>query len=100
MTAFWRYSLDVAKIAQSLAEELRLAHHSEGFLALAVDYQGGGQVVGVEGTRVTLAVASLDVAPDLARLLVGAGYQLYGMVPVQRSLEDIFVDLVGEVQEG
>ena len=54
----------------------------------------------VEGTAVTLAVETLDVAPDLARLLVGAGYQLYGMVPVQRSLEDIFVDLVGEVQEG
>jgi ABC-2 type transport system ATP-binding protein len=58
-----------------------------------------GRVVGVEGTTVTLAVETLDVAPDLARLLVGAGYQLYGMVPVQRSLEDVFVDLVGEVRE-
>ncbi|HET8788110.1 MAG TPA: ABC transporter ATP-binding protein, partial [Actinomycetes bacterium] len=58
-----------------------------------------GRVVAVEGTTVTLAVETLDVAPDLARLLVGAGYQLYGMVPVQRSLEDVFVDLVGEVRE-
>jgi ABC-2 type transport system ATP-binding protein len=59
-----------------------------------------GQVAKVEGTAVTLAVETLDVAPDLARLLVEAGYRLYGLVPVQRSLEDIFVDLVGEVREG
>jgi ABC-2 type transport system ATP-binding protein len=58
-----------------------------------------GQVVAAEGTTVTLAVETLDAAPDLARELVGAGYRLYGLVPVQRSLEDIFVDLVGEVQE-
>ena len=59
-----------------------------------------GQVDKVEGTAVTLAVETLDVAPELARLLVGAGYRLYGLVPVQRSLEDVFVDLVGEVTEG
>jgi ABC-2 type transport system ATP-binding protein len=59
-----------------------------------------GQVVRAEGTAVTLAVDTLDVAPDLARLLVSSGYRLYGLVPVQRSLEDIFVDLVGEVREG
>jgi ABC-2 type transport system ATP-binding protein len=59
-----------------------------------------GQVARVEGTGVTLAVETLDVAPDLARLLVASGYRLYGLVPVQRSLEDIFVDLVGEVREG
>jgi ABC-2 type transport system ATP-binding protein len=58
-----------------------------------------GRVARVEGTAVTLAVDTLDVAPDLAALLVGSGYRLYGLVPVQRSLEDIFVDLVGEVQE-
>jgi ABC-2 type transport system ATP-binding protein len=58
-----------------------------------------GQVVRVEGTAVTLAVDTLDVAPDLARRLVTAGYRLYGLVPVQRSLEEVFVDLVGEVQE-
>ena len=59
-----------------------------------------GQVVRVEGTAVTLAVETLDVAPDLARLLVTSGYRLYGLVPVQRSLEDVFVELVGEVREG
>jgi ABC-2 type transport system ATP-binding protein len=61
---------------------------------------GHGEVVRVEGTAVTLAVETLDAAPDLARLLIAAGYRLYGLVPVQRSLEDVFVDLVGEVREG
>ena len=58
-----------------------------------------GQVARVEGTAVTLDVEDLEVAPDLAAVLVGSGYRLYGLVPVQRSLEDVFVDLVGEVGE-
>ena len=61
---------------------------------------GHGEVARVEGTAVTLAVETLDAAPDLARELIAAGDRLYGLVPVQRSLEDIFVDLVGEVREG
>jgi ABC-2 type transport system ATP-binding protein len=61
---------------------------------------GHGEVTRVEGTAVTLAVETLDVAPELARRLVEAGYRLYGLVPVQRSLEEVFVDLVGEVREG
>jgi ABC-2 type transport system ATP-binding protein len=58
-----------------------------------------GEVARVEGTAVTLDVDTLDVAADLAAVLVGSGYRLYGLVPVQRSLEDVFVDLVGEVRE-
>jgi ABC-2 type transport system ATP-binding protein len=59
-----------------------------------------GEVARVEGTAVTLDVDTLDVAPDLATELAGSGYRLYGLVPVQRSLEDVFMDLVGEVREG
>jgi ABC-2 type transport system ATP-binding protein len=58
-----------------------------------------GEVAKVQDTTVVLAVASFDVAPDLAAAVVGAGYQLYGLVPMQRSLEDVFVELVGEVRE-
>jgi ABC-2 type transport system ATP-binding protein len=59
-----------------------------------------GEVTAVAGTVATLQVATVDCAPDLAGALVGAGYRLYGLVPLQRSLEDVFVDLVGEVTEG
>ena len=58
-----------------------------------------GEVAAVTGTVATLQVTSVDCAPDLAKALVGAGYGLYGLVPLQRSLEDVFVDLVGEVTE-
>ena len=53
-----------------------------------------GQVDGVTGTSVTLAVDRADVAPAVADLVVRSGYRLYGLVPEQRSLEDVFVDLV------
>ncbi|MQA86512.1 MAG: ATP-binding cassette domain-containing protein [Streptosporangiales bacterium] len=53
-----------------------------------------GEVAEVEGTAVTLTVDSVDVAPTVAETLIGSGYRLYGLVPVQPSLEDVFVGLV------
>jgi ABC-2 type transport system ATP-binding protein len=85
---------DLAGAATQL--RLLLDRVDRDLLALVGRY---GEVARVEGTAVTLAVETLDVAPDLATLLVGSGYRLYGLVPVQRSLEDIFVELVGEVRE-
>jgi ABC-2 type transport system ATP-binding protein len=85
---------DLAGAASQL--RLLLDRVDAGLLALIGRY---GQVARVEGTAVTLDVEDLEVAPDLAAVLVGSGYRLYGLVPVQRSLEDVFVDLVGEVGE-
>ena len=85
---------DLAGAATQL--RLLLDRVDRDLLALVGRY---GDVARVEGTAVTLAVETLDVAPDLAAVLVGSGYRLYGLVPVQRSLEDVFVDLVGEVRE-
>lgn len=53
-----------------------------------------GEVTGVEGTTVTVTVDSVDIAPAVAETLIGAGYRLYGLVPLQPSLEDVFVGLV------
>jgi ABC-2 type transport system ATP-binding protein len=53
-----------------------------------------GSVAEVTATGVTLGVDRTDVAPAVADLVVRGGYRLYGMVPEQRSLEDVFVDLV------
>ena len=45
-------------------------------------------------TEAVLEVADLDVAPAVAAAVVRGGYQLAALVPVRRSLEDIFVGLV------
>lgn len=47
-----------------------------------------------EGATVTLAVTDLEIAPLVAETVMRRGYQLYGLVPVHRSLEEIFMDLV------
>ena len=47
-----------------------------------------------DGTTVTLGVTDVAVAPLIADTVVRGGYELHGLVPVHRSLEDVFIDLV------
>jgi ABC-2 type transport system ATP-binding protein len=47
-----------------------------------------------ESATVTLAVTDLEVAPLVAETVMRRGYRLFGLVPVHRSLEEIFMDLV------
>ena len=55
-----------------------------------------GPAAAVHGppSTVRLSVIDLEVAPAIAETVVRAGYRLYGLVPVQRSREDVFVGLV------
>ncbi len=53
-----------------------------------------GQVQAVEGTTVVLRVPDLGLAPVVAEAVIGAGYRLHVLVPVQESLEEVFVRLV------
>ena len=53
------------------------------------------EVLAVEGTTVTLGVPDLELTPTIAAAVVHAGYRLYGLVPRQRSLEEVFLSLVG-----
>jgi len=46
------------------------------------------------GATVTLAVTDLELAPLVAETVIRRGYQLFGLVPVHRSLEEIFMDLI------
>jgi ABC-2 type transport system ATP-binding protein len=46
------------------------------------------------GATVTLAVTDLEIAPQVAETVMRCGYQLFGLVPVHRSLEEIFIDMV------
>ena len=52
------------------------------------------EILAVRDRTVTLGVTGLDAAPRIADLVVRQGYRLFGLVPVQRSLEDVFVSLV------
>lgn len=51
---------------------------------------GHARVLAVDGATVTLGVPDLDVTPAIAEAVVRAGYRLYGLVPLQRSLEEVF----------
>ena len=51
----------------------------------------------VERRGAVLAVAARrDEAPDVARALVGAGVALFGLTPVQRNLEEVFLAITAE----
>jgi len=61
----------------------------------ALDLLGGhGEVVAHEGTEVLFLADDPAGVADLAAELVGAGYGLLALVPLQRSLEEVFVELV------
>ena len=66
---------------------------------VAVEEIGAGNEQRAPGTghgaTVTLAVTDLEIAPLIAETVMRRGYQLFGLVPVHRSLEEIFMDLVG-----
>jgi ABC-2 type transport system ATP-binding protein len=52
------------------------------------------EVLAVEDTTIVLRVSDLAVTPAVAETVLRGGYRLRGLVPVQRSLEEVFVSLV------
>lgn len=62
---------------------------------------GDGQQAPAEDKHatVTLAVHDPEIAPLVAEAVVTGGYQLFGLVPVHRSLEEVFMDLVEDGDE-
>jgi ABC-2 type transport system ATP-binding protein len=47
------------------------------------------------GHRYTLTVNSADVLPEITRHLVAQGVDLYELTPERKSLEDLFLEIVG-----
>jgi ABC-2 type transport system ATP-binding protein len=66
--------------------------------ALAV-LQGFGEIAARDGDTVLVALDDVTAVPALAAALVARGAGLRALVPLQRSLEDMFVDLVGVSSE-
>ena len=67
--------------------------------ALAV-LQGFGRIAAHDGDTALLALDDVAAVPALATALVRRGHGIRELVPLQRSLEDVFVDLVGTTTEG
>jgi ABC-2 type transport system ATP-binding protein len=64
--------------------------------ARALDLLGGhGEVVAHEGDEVLVTLDDPGAVADLSGELVAAGYGLLALVPLQRTLEEVFVELVG-----
>ena len=49
-----------------------------------------------EGEQLTFGVSSQDVLPEIVRLIVASGADVYRVTPEPLALEDLFVRLVGE----
>ena len=49
-----------------------------------------------EGEQLTFGVSSQDVLPEIVRLIVASGADVYRVTPEPLALEDLFVKLVGE----
>jgi ABC-2 type transport system ATP-binding protein len=51
--------------------------------------------VNPNGDHVTLTVPNKDVLPEIARYVIGRGADLYELTPERKSLEDLFLEIVG-----
>jgi ABC-2 type transport system ATP-binding protein len=58
-----------------------------------------GRVVAIDEREILLAAEDPDIVPALAADLVNAGARLRALVPLQRSLEDVFVGLVQQEEQ-
>ena len=68
--------------------------------ARALDLLAGhGEVVAAEGQEALLLLDDPGGVADLSEELVRAGYRLLALVPLQRSLEEVFVELVSGAEQ-
>jgi ABC-2 type transport system ATP-binding protein len=62
--------------------------------------EGFGRIAAQDTDTALLLLDDVAAVPALAAALVAQGHGLKALVPLQRSLEDVFVDLVGPTSEG
>ena len=68
----------------------RLAPH----VAQGLDRWATG--IHAEGERLTLSVSGADLVPEIVRYLVAGGADVYEVTPQKMSLEELFLEIVGE----
>lgn len=55
-----------------------------------------GESVEVDEERLTMTVPSRDLLPEILRFLVGSGAEVYQFTPQRLSLEELFINVMGE----
>jgi ABC-2 type transport system ATP-binding protein len=89
------HELDLADSREVLDVEIRLEHAGADVLEGLRDF---GSDVHAEGDIVRLRISTEQALPDIARWLVARGLPLYELRCRRKSLEDWFVEIMGEDQ--
>lgn len=69
------------------------AHHLTGEVLKGLERWASA--ISPNGERFTLTLPSSDALPEIARYLVERGVDLYELTPEKKSLEDLFLEIVG-----
>jgi len=92
--------LETRELAGSLYGEttvlLRAGKVCADVLVGLAQWTSPGSSMRAEGERVTFGVASRDVLPEIVRYLVTRGVDVYELTPQRFSLEERFMQIVGE----
>jgi ABC-2 type transport system ATP-binding protein len=84
--------LDLGSGAGGLAVVLRLDRRPDGLLEGLARF---GKELSADGQRLSLRVESEQVLPELTRWLAAQGVGLYELSRRSRSLEELFLEIVG-----
>jgi ABC-2 type transport system ATP-binding protein len=91
------HSGSLADLAGGAEVRVTLDHLDDRALAVL---QGFGRIAARDADTALVALDDVAAVPALAAALVSRGHGIRALVPLQRSLEDVFVDLVGTAGEG
>jgi ABC-2 type transport system ATP-binding protein len=87
--------LSLAESRTAFELELRVDRVDESILEGLAAF---GRAPTVRGDFVTLEIADERAAPEIARWLVGRGVALYELKPRRKSLEELFIEIMGDDQ--
>ena len=89
------HEMSLTEPQQLVSAELRIDRLDQATLE---GLQAFGRDVQLDGGTVTLRVDSEDVMPDIARWLVGQGIAIHALGARRKSLEQWFIEVMGEDQ--
>jgi ABC-2 type transport system ATP-binding protein len=86
----------VSSINSMLDGELRVEIHAQPLPPPVVKgLAKWGEVIAIDGERITLAISEEADLPHINRFLVDEGVDVFALTPKHMSLEDLFIQIVG-----